>query len=190
SRQKRKTQVVRQKSEPIFHADVSTQKEQVVISDPDPDKPKPEPKQSANDFVVMRIIAPDKESYAGYELLQTLLAHDFRFGEMDIFHRYDKESGTVLFSLASATLPGTFDINNMGTCNCHGLTLFMRLADHEEPMQIFDSLLDTAKVLADDLGGTIWNEDRRMLDQVVVDAWLTRVRNYENSLYSYDLFEN
>lgn len=47
---------------------------------------------------------------------------------MNIFHRYQQLSGNgpVLFSLASATKPGTFELSKIGGYACAGLTLLCK----------------------------------------------------------------
>lgn len=146
---------------------------------------------SPHQIIVMRLVASQNHSYGGYELLQALLANGFRYGKMNIFHRHKQKNGegNILFSLASATEPGTFDIHDMGNCTCQGLTLFMRIDDHKKPSSVFEIMLDVARQLLDDLGGEIRDERHLLLDQSVIERWRNKIRNYEDSLYTYDLFE-
>jgi len=146
---------------------------------------------SLHQLIVMHLIASQNRPYGGYELLQALLANGFRYGKMNIFHRHKQKNGegNILFSLASATEPGTFDIHDMGNCTCQGLTLFMNATDHKNPTSVFEIMLDVARQLLDDLGGEIRDERHLLLDQSVIERWRSRIRNYEDSLYTYDLFE-
>jgi len=146
---------------------------------------------SPHQLIVMRLIANQNHLYRGYELLQALLTNGFRYGKMDIFHRHEQKNGegNILFSLASATKPGTFNIHDMGNCTCQGLTIFMNITEHKNSTAVFEIMLDTAKQLLDDLGGEIRDERHLLLDQSVIERWRKRIRNYEDSLYTYDLFE-
>jgi cell division protein ZipA len=185
-RQKLQLKKVNQE-EPAF-----IEQEEVTSEKPESEEIPPElPKKITNqELIIMHIMAPKDKFYSGYELLQTLLSNGFRFGDMNIFHNYEKPNneGKILFSLARATEPGTFDIRNMGSCSCSGLTIFMRLNDHKNPLQIFNNMFETAKKLVDDLGGEIWSESQK-IDQSIIEKWRNKIKNYENSLYTYDLFE-
>jgi cell division protein ZipA len=197
-RGKKNSYTNKRRSEPLFKAEpIFIEKAEVVENEDQEEQPvieidqKQEPKKEAlQELVVFRILADANCPYIGYELLQTLLANGLRFGEMNIFHRYEKadNQGRVLFSVAQVTEPGTFDIHNIGNCTCRGLVMFMQLADHKNPLQIFQLMLDTAKQLVDDLGGKIIDGKNQILDQMVAEHWRTRIKNYEASLYRYDLF--
>lgn len=125
-------------------------------------------------ILIVYIAARPNRQFAGYELLQSLLAAGMRHGEMNIFHRYQELAGNgqVLFSLASATEPGTFDIHKMGGFVCKGLTLFMRCgADGDENVERFILLLNTARQLADDLAGDLLDEQRRPLTLDLIEKY-------------------
>ncbi len=112
------------------------------------------------------IVAPTGEQFQGYDLLQALLAAGFRFGEMSIFHRYEKATGEgkKLFSLASASEPGIFDIHQMGAFSCKGLCLFMQLSGEEHNQDAFNLMLQAAALLSDDLNATLLGSDRKPLN--------------------------
>ena len=188
-RHRRKTHLLdNQKEEPIFDdKEPEAEAEEIKVEEPET-----APKIATQELIVMRFIASKDRPYSGYELLQALLSNGFRFGNMNIFHRHEQLNGEgpILFSLAKATEPGTFDIYDMGSCTCSGLTMFMRIADHQEPMQIFDTMLNAAKQLADDLGGEIWDERNLALNQSVIKRWRCRIQNHIDNLYSYDLFDS
>lgn len=110
------------------------------------------------------IMAPENRQFGGYELLQTILANDLHYGDMQIFHRYDKnkEHQSVLFSLVSATEPGDFDLSKMETFSCKGLILFMNAANHKNPKIVLDEMVATAKQLTEDLGGELKSKNNQI----------------------------
>lgn len=124
-------------------------------------------------FIVIHVFAKEGQQFVGYELLQAILASGLRFGAMDIFHRYQDLAGKgpILFSLACATEPGTFEMQKMGGFSCTGLTLFFRLTNQvQDDLDRFELLLETARQLAEDLGGKLCNEHRQILcDQNLQD---------------------
>ena len=119
---------------------------------------------NANNIFVLYVMAHQGKQFVGYELLQSLLAVGLHFGDRDIFHRYsdgDTSNNKPLFSLASAVKPGTFDIDRIGGFSSPGLTLFMQITpDVVNPQFHFDIMLDTARQLADDLGGAVYDDKR------------------------------
>jgi cell division protein ZipA len=146
------------------------------------------------EFIVLTLLAKPGLPYTGYELLQALLAAGLRFGKISIFHRHEKASGQgeILFSLASAVEPGTFELNRMGSFSCLGLTLFLRLRNfqqgNKDVMQAFDLMMETARQLADDLGGEVCDEHRQLLTEEKINAWRSYLAYYERSRQIPDLF--
>ncbi len=108
------------------------------------------------DFISVRVMARPDHAFGGYDLLQFLLANRLDYGEMKLFHRYaDTERKEKLFSLASMNEPGDFELSKMNDFECDGLILYMHPKNHQDPLSIFDSMLDTAYDLAQDLRGEL-----------------------------------
>jgi cell division protein ZipA len=123
---------------------------------------------NADDIIIISVFAKANGFFASYDLLQAIFATGMQFGEMDIFHFYQStETGQVtLFSLASATKPGKFDLDRMGDFSCAGLSLFMDKRSVPNAEVAFLTMLEKAEQLADDLDGELragsqrkpWNE--------------------------------
>lgn len=130
--------------------------------------------------VIIYLKAAKEKPYGGYELLQNLLANHFRFGEMNIFHRHERNTGEGqrLFSLAAATKAGTFDLTKMGSFTCQGLSLFFSLNEVQNPELTFNLMLETALQLIADLGGTILDEQQ----QVITEEKVQLIRDNLQSL--------
>ena len=122
---------------------------------------------------------PDKP-YTGYELLQALLSGGMRFGQGGFFYRHEKKTGTgpILFSLASCTKEGTFDLSTMGGFSCKGLILFMRPKEVQEPVKVFELMLETADQLIHDLDGDVLNDRQQLLTKEDVLALHGRLQRY------------
>lgn len=133
------------------------------------------------DIIVINIMAEPSEHFVGYDLLQALLSAGMRFGQMSIFHRHEQSNGKgkILFSLASATKPGTFDIHKMGAVSCKGLSLFMRLSEHDEPLKVYDLLVKTASLLAEDLNGTLVAADHTQLTPEMIKQIRHWISDYQ-----------
>lgn len=125
-------------------------------------------------LISLHVIAPDNQPYLGYELLQALLTAGLRHGPMQIFHYYD-EHDQILFSLASATEPGIFDLQNMGGFMCKGLTLFINLNECPQPQKALTAMHAIAEQLADDLGGQLKDEQYQPWSQAAWQAYQKRI---------------
>lgn len=126
-------------------------------------------------IIAFYLMAPEGKQFFGYELLQALLSAGLCYGKMNIFHRYQKGSNLILFSVASAIEPGVFDLDNMGAFSCPGLTLFIRACSEQELLYVqLDSLLQTAEQLADDLGGILCDDQRVPLTEDKIEEYLEK----------------
>jgi cell division protein ZipA len=125
-------------------------------------QPKAQPQFLANmipsNLLMISVFAKSNNRFASYDLLQAIAATGLQYGEMNIFHYYQRSpqgKKIILFSLASATKPGGFDLDRMGNFSCVGLTLFMDITQVPNPLQAFYLMLGTAEQLADDLEGEL-----------------------------------
>lgn len=134
-------------------------------------------KVDTSKMIMMFLSAKENQEFVGYELLQALLAAGLRFGEGDIFHKYQKANGqgAVLFSLAAATKNGTFDLHNMGSCKVKGLCLYMYLSGNNNiDLERFSLMYDAAKSLAEDLHANLLDDKQKLFST----ASMERYRNY------------
>lgn len=152
----------------------------------DPSLPKP---QLPSKVLVIYLMAKSGKRFVGYELLQALIATGLRFGKMQIFHRYESSNGKgpILFSVASAVKPGTFDIGRMGTFSCPGLTLFMDTKCTAIPRIAFEALLTVAYQLAEDLNGDLFDANREPWTMEHEEAYWTMINQCEQEQMSLDL---
>jgi cell division protein ZipA len=142
----------------------------VVVSRPQattPTSAKPAQQDYTRDLLVLSVVAKSGQQFGSYDLLQSIYATDMEFGDMNIFHYYGTNNGKriPLFSLASATEPGEFDLDKIGNYFCSGLTLFTQLDNVPDPQEAFTLMLKAAEQLAEDLHGELragprkpWNE--------------------------------
>lgn len=129
------------------------------------------PEKNDKDIISIYIMAKSGQSFGGYDLLQTILANDMQYGDMQIFHRYaDSTTKTnLLFSLVSATEPGDFNLQEIGAFSCKGLILFMKIPEVDKSLQAFNSMLKTAKSLAEDLDGELKIDQECELTEKIVE---------------------
>lgn len=133
----------------------------------------PNPPKVGGNLLVLHLMAEPGRPYQGLELKQAILNTGMRYGKHRIFHRFSGPAGRgdILFSLASAVEPGTFDPFEMAHFSTPGLVLFMQTSAVPKPVQTFELLLSTANQLIQQLDGSLLDADRSSLSSEVITAW-------------------
>ncbi len=118
--------------------------------------------------LMMFLLAKENRQFAGYELLQTVLAAGLRFGEGHLFHRHQfpNGQGPVLCSLAAATATGVFDLQNIGAFSVRGLCLYMHSSKNPGiDIERFAVMLETARQLSEGLDAHLLDDQRKPLTE-------------------------
>ena len=137
-------------------------------------------------IVSISIIARSEDGFVGEKLLHCMLSRGLRFGDMDIFHRYKNTAGDgpVQFSLANAVKPGTFKLDDMGSFQTRGVTLFMMLPGPKEPIKSYQLMLDTAEHLSNELDGQLVDSSRSILTKQTIQHFKEQIQDFERRHYS------
>ena len=145
-----------------------------AVPEPEVEEELPDP----YDVLVLHVMAKEGETIKGAELLPCMLSMNFKFGDMNIFHRHEDNAGTgkVIFSIADMVNPGTFDPDNMEQFTSHGIVMFMRLPCHGDPVRNFSIMLNSACQLADDLGAVVCDGQRQPWDDEKKQDYIRRIR--------------
>lgn len=126
------------------------------------------PKTDNQTTLMMFLLAKENRQFAGYELLQTVLAAGLRFGEGHLFHRHQfpNGQGPVLCSLAAATATGVFDLQNIGAFSVRGLCLYMHSSKNPGiDIERFAVMLETARQLSEGLDAHLLDDQRKPLTE-------------------------
>ena len=121
------------------------------------------------------VVARPGETFSGEELRDALIDLGLVHGEMDIFHRYDRNFREPQFSVASLVKPGTFPMDRMDTFDCPGVVFFFQPTKVSDPLAVFDDLFETTRDLAEKLDGIEWDEHRQPLTDEGVRSLRDRV---------------
>lgn len=134
-----------------------------------------------DEVIIINVMAPAGDYFAGSELLDALLQNGMRFGDMSIFHRHHEASGNgpVIFSLANMVKPGTFDLDAMEDFHTPGVSLFMTLPLKVDSLRAFDTMRDIAQDLCDTLGGELKDENRSVMTRQTMEHCRQRIADYE-----------
>ncbi len=131
----------------------------------------------ANEIVSINIIANQERGFVGYELIQSLLAVGLRYGAMNIFHRHETSAGNgrVIFSVASAVEPGTFDLSRTGSLSVSGLCFFMSVAESADPLADFEVMYTTAQQLSRDLDGELQDVKHQSMTEDLLESYRNKI---------------
>jgi cell division protein ZipA len=130
--------------------------------------------------LVINVMARPKTVIQGDELLPLLLGAGLRFGEMSIFHRHaDRKGGPVLFSVANALNPGTFDLNRISDFSTQGVCFFMTLPNVANNMLAFEQMLATAKHVQSALDAELKDDNRSVMTAQTVEHYRQRIRDFD-----------
>ena len=132
-----------------------------------------------SDLLTLTVVAKPGFSFAGYDLLQAISATGMKFGAMNIFHYIS--GNKTLFSMASATEPGEFDLDRIGDFSCAGLTLFMNLSDVPNPERDFMLMFKIAEQLTDDLNGDLYARPRVPWNDELLQHYQQKASRYEST---------
>lgn len=143
--------------------------------------PAPKAKDLPEEILAISVMAKGDSEFSGATLLEAILAFGLRYGDMEIFHRHEQSNGQgpVIFSMANALNPGTFDLESMPEEHFKGVTFFMRLSQLNKRIFVLELMLDIAKRLANQLDGELKDDSRSVLSSQTVTHYKSRIQEYE-----------
>ena len=126
---------------------------------PSADEASPEARPEAQKIVTLRIIAQDRGSFKGDDLILSLRGIGMRHGKFGIFHRLESEDeDSTIFSAASLVEPGSFDLANIRDQQIPGISLFLVLPGPVEGAKAFDMMMEAARTVTHALNGELLDE--------------------------------
>jgi len=133
------------------------------------------------EVLVINVIAREGDGFKGPALLQNILESGLRFGEMDIFHRHESMAGNgeVLFSMANALKPGTFDLDDIEGFSTRAVSFFLGLPGPRHPKQAFDVMVAAARKLAHELNGELKDDQRSVMTAQTIEHYRQRIVEFE-----------
>lgn len=118
------------------------------------------------------------EGVDGQKIMALVRQYGLKYGILNMFHRYENSDGMGMlwFSMLGVGIDGVeaFDLVTLPESNYRGLAFFVSLP-HPQALRGFDSMVQTAKAIADELNAGIHDEAGYILDQSQLQALRTVV---------------
>ena len=115
--------------------------------------------QTPQKIVTLRIVARNKDTFRGDELILNLRGIGMRSGKFGIYHRCDGiDESRIIFSAASLVEPGSFDLANIKEQEIPGISLFIVLPGPIDGAEGFDMMIAAARTLAQSLDAELLDE--------------------------------
>ena len=161
--------------ETSFSASNSSQQEKTAPEKSD----SPAAAASPQHVIVINVLAEEGQEFAGSDLLRVVLGCNLRFGDMDIFHRYEEgDDGKVQFSMANVVKPGTFDLERMKDFNTKGVCFFMSLPGPKNELQALDDMVNAARRVGNGLGGELFDQSHSMITRQTIEHYRQQVLDF------------
>ena len=110
-------------------------------------------------IVTIRILSRAGAPFRAEDLLLALRDAGLRHGRFGIFHAHVSDADdTPIFSVASLTEPGSFDLTRVHTDVYQGVSLFLGLPGPVEGVTAFESMVNAARAVAKRLDGNLVDE--------------------------------
>ena len=125
--------------------------------------------------------AKEGEAFKGKDFMPLLLSQGLRHGEMGIFHRHSGASGKpgpVMYSVANAVKPGTFELSNIEVFETPAFAFFMMLPGPKDAVVAYEGMVKTMKMLKQELGGQILDETKSVYTDQTHQHQLEKIREY------------
>lgn len=134
------------------------------------------------ELVISLILKADEDDvYQGKDFMPLLLSQGLRHGDLGIFHRHSGASGKpgpVMYSVANAIKPGTFELNNIERFETPAFAFFVSLPGPTEPVAAFEGMVKTIRLLKTELGGQILDDTKSVYTEQTYQHQLDTIREY------------
>ena len=164
-------------------APVAHHQSRQAVEPAEPEQRKPAQKKSDGPEValVVYVLSRDPKGFKGPALLQSILESGLRYGTKNIFHRHESLTGNgeVLFSMANAVHPGTFDLDDIDHFTTRAVSFYMTLPGPSHPKEALDAMLGAARKLASELDGQLKDDQRSVFTKQIEEIYRQRIVEFE-----------
>ena len=131
--------------------------------------------------LVIHAIAQSDQGFRGSDLIYLFNSCDLRYGEKNIFHRFEEAdgAGNIQFSVSQSYEPGTFEPGRMADQQFPGLIFFMSLPGAKRPLEAYEAMYEMAMVVARNLKADLLDESLSALTPQTVEANREEIMTFE-----------
>lgn len=127
--------------------------------------------QADTQVIALLIVHPEGRPFPGDAVQDLIEDVGFEYGALSIYH-YADEFGQTLFSLMNGVKPGLFNRGDVHSFSTPVLALFMQIPMPEQSETlVLDRLIDTARDMAEQLGGELLDDRREPLSSESIDRY-------------------
>jgi FtsZ-interacting cell division protein ZipA len=132
-------------------------------------------------IITLFVLAPTGVPFRGSFLMEAMSDAGLQYGDMQIFHRIEKQAGRddTLFSIANIVEPGTFEPNRMDGFTTPGVVLILQLPGPVDAIKAFDAMVTAARSLAKSLQGSLCDATRSVLTNQTISHMREEVVDYQ-----------
>lgn len=132
-----------------------------------------------NPIIAIFVLAARSQKYSGEQVARQLLAQQLVKTEHNTYAAYN-EQAQMMFQVASALKPGTFDEATLSIMRTPGLVFLLDANSTQQPLVAFKKMLATVHNVATALGADILDANRERLTDSGVAEYLAMIKSIEN----------
>ena len=132
----------------------------------------------AKEILSVSVMSRTGGRWNGEDLFRLLQEKGLKFGDMNIFHRPEVNSGNILFSVANSLEPGTFDLSRLDQMYTPGVSIFMQLPGPQDPLAAFDEMIEVAHSIAAVMNGELRDESRNLMTSQTISYYRQRIEEF------------
>lgn len=130
---------------------------------------------------MLYVAAREGQVFDGPTIHETLAKADLKFGLNDLYHRVTEVHGVTesVFCVANMLKPGTLDPVDQDQLTTPGLTMFLLVPAPIEGRPAMRDMMETANLLATDLGGNVLDDNRALLKAQTAQYMLDQIADID-----------
>src|SRR5690554_2361290 len=131
--------------------------------------------------LVIHCISRDELGFTGEDMVNLFNQCDVRFGEREIFHRFEQAEGkgSIQFSIVHSFEPRHFSPETILDQHFRGLSLFMKLPGAKNPSAAYEAMVAIAQLLAKHFNADLFDGERSALTQQTIEHERQQIVDFE-----------
>lgn len=131
--------------------------------------------------LVIHCISRDELGFSGDDMVSLFNQCDVRFGEREIFHRFEQADGkgSIQFSIVHSFEPRNFSPETILEQHFRGLSFFMKLPGAKNPTAAYEAMVAIAQLLAKHFNADLFDGERSALTQQTIEHERQQIVDFE-----------